>query len=128
MKRILSLTTLSAKLIMLLCVSFMGVFGFIQESFAQEVSPCHQEVVEEDTKGDECDMCEIALDTWEEDALEVVEIQVEDVLEVVFILPHVHDDFVVTTPLEGLYHAYYPPPEVLLKAVTPNTKTIVLLS
>ena len=107
----------------------MGLFGVIQDSFAADIPPCHQEVVQEDEAKEPCEMCEMALEAWEENAVATSDIQTVKVTELTFVTDNVLENFVLELkPLEGVYQAYYPPPQVLLKAVTPNTKTIVLLS
>jgi|GEM_PF-5917594 len=129
MKTSLALTALSTKLTMLLCVSCMGLFGLIQDSFAEELPPCHQEMVQEDKAQEPCEMCETALEAWEENAVATSEITFTTVTEFSYAIDSIVESFVFELkPLEGFYQAYYPPPQVLLKAVTPNTKTIVLLS
>lgn len=128
MKITLALTTLSTKLFMLLCLSFMGVFGLIQDSYAKALSPCHQEVVQTGKAQEPCDMCETALKTWEEKAVTTAEVKSANTTELTFALASLTENFALELkPLEGIYQAYYPPPQVLLKAVTPNTKTVVLL-
>jgi len=129
MKTSLALTVLSTKLTMLLCVSCMGLFGIIQDSFASELAPCHQEVVQEDKTEAPCDMCETALEAWEEEAVATAEVELTKITDFDFTVDSVIESFTFELkPLEGIYQAYYPPPQVLLKAVTPNTKTVVLLS
>jgi len=129
MKTTLALTALSSKLTMLLCVSCMGLFGVVQDSFAADMPPCHQEVVQEDEAKEPCEMCEMALEAWEENAVANSDVQIVKVTELSFVTDIITENFVLELkPLEGIYQAYYPPPQVLLKAVTPNTKTIVLLS
>ena len=129
MKTTFALTALSTKLAMLLCVSCMGFFGMMQESMAAQPSPCHQEIVQEDEAKEPCEMCETALEAWEENAVASSDVQIIKVTELTFTVDSITKEFVLELkPLEGIYQAYYPPPQVLLKAVTPNTKTIVLLS
>jgi len=129
MKTSLALTALSTKLVMLLCVSCMGLFGLIQDSFAEELPPCHQEMVQEDKAQEPCEMCETALTAWEENAVAASESTLSKVTEFTLGVDSIVEIFAFELkPLEGVYEAYYPPPQVLLKAVTPNTKTIVLLS
>ena len=55
-------------------------------------------------------------------------IETEDVVEIPSIDVIVENFTFELKPFEGVYQAYYPPPQALLKAVTPITKTIVLLS
>lgn len=129
MKTTLALTALSTKLTMLLCVSCMGLFGVVQDSFAADMPPCHQEMTQENEAKEPCEMCETALEAWEENAVANSDIQTVKVTELSFVTDIIAENFALELkPLEGVYQAYYPPPQVLLKAVTPNTKTIVLLS
>lgn len=129
MKTTLALTALSSKLTMLLCVSCMGLFGVIQDSFAADTPPCHQEIVQEDKTQSPCEMCEIALEAWEENAIATSEAVLIKTSELEFVVDTIVQNFEFKLkPFEGIYQAYYPPPQVLLKAVTPITKTIVLLS
>lgn len=124
-----AVTTLSAKLSLLLCASCMGVPGMVMVELDQEMPPCHQEVAQEDKATEPCEMCEMALEAWEENAVANSDIQTVKVTELIFVTDIIAENFVLELkPLEGAYLAYYPPPQVLLKAVTPNTKTIVLLS
>lgn len=129
MKTTLALTTLSAKLAMLLCVSCVGLFGLMQDSFAADMPPCHQEMVQEDEANEPCEMCETAMEAWEENAVAASETVLTKTSELEFAVGTILQNFEFELkPFEGVYQAYYPPPQVLLKAVTPNTKTIVLLS
>lgn len=130
MKTSLALTALSTKLVMLLCVSCMGFFGMMENVSAEIKSPCHQEVAQEKEKTKTaCEMCETALEAWEENAVATSESTLSKVTEFSFAVDTMAETFAFELkPLEGVYQAYYPPPQVLLKAVTPNTKTIVLLS
>ena len=126
----LALTTLSTKILMLLCVSGFGLFGTIQESKASYIeNPCHKEFAQKEEKKDLCDVCDIALDAWEEDGVDNSEVKLIEVSEFTLLSSDIVENFISKSkPLEGIYHTYYPPPQVLLKAVTPNTKTIVILS
>jgi len=129
MKKCLALATLSTKLSMLLCVSGMGLFGAIQESFAEKQSPCHQEVAQEGKTQAPCEMCKTALAAWEENAIEASAVELIKVPNFTFAIDILVESFIFElSPSVGVYKIYYPPPQVLLKAVTPNTKTIVLLS
>ena len=105
-------------------------FGAMEEIFANKDSnPCHQEIVQEDEAKDPCEMCETALEAWEENAVASSDVQIIKVTELTFTVDNITENFSLELkPLKGTYQAYYPPPQVLLKAVTPNTKTIVLLS
>ena len=127
--KFLALTTLSAKLTMLLCVSCVGFFGLMQDSFAEELPPCHQEMAQEDQTQTPCEMCETALEAWEENAVAVTETVITNQTESEVAIDVIVENFTFELkPFEGVYQAYYPPPQALLKAVTPITKTIVLLS
>ena len=128
MKTTLALTALSTKLTMLLCVSCMGFFGVIQESFAQEIPPCHQAVAQEDKAKEPCEMCETALEAWEKNAVTNIESLLIKVTDIQFTTENLIQSFdIELKPLAGVYEFYYPPPDVIYKAVTPKTKTIVLL-
>ena len=128
MKTTFALTALSTKLAMLLCVSCMGFMGMVQESMAAQPSPCHQEVAQEDEAKEPCEMCETALEAWEENAVTSVENVLVKVTDIQFATESLVQSFdVELKPLAGVYEAYYPPPDVVYKAVTPTTKTIVLL-
>lgn len=130
MKTTLALATLSSKFIMLLCMSCMSFFGMTQDSFAQQTNhPCHQEIAQESKKHPLCYMCETTLENGEEGALVISNEILTKVTE--FDLPAdtaIKRIVFKLKPLEGVYQAYYPPPIVLLKAVTPNTENIVSLS
>jgi len=104
----------------------MGLFGSMQKVSAEK-SPCHQAMAQEKNTQKSCNMCIIALEAWEENAISNSKNIVIKVPEFTFVIDSILENFVSTVnPLEGFYYTYYPPPEVILKAVTPNTKTIVL--
>lgn len=129
MKTSFVLTALSTKLAMLVCVSAMGLFGLVPESIAANPSPCHQEVTQIDETQAPCETCETALEAWEENAVATAEAKIAKVKDTGFAVDSVIERFVLELEsLAVLYQTYYPPPQVLLKSVTPNTKTIVLLS
>jgi len=129
MKPYIALTALSFKLFMLLCMSCMGLLSAFNDSFAERPSPCHEVIIDEEVAGDPCEMCVTALDVWEENAVITLDDSLivdsdEDLLEEV--VPFV---FVIDRrALFVLKQEYDPPREVLRKAVTPNTRTIVVLS
>lgn len=127
-KNVLTLSTLSLKVALLLCVSCMGFMGVVQDTFADEGRmPCHQEVVEDTSHPGECDMCEVALDVWTQDTVLSADVSFD--APVVVIDFFVWNEVVIdrSSVFEN-YQAYNPPPAVLVKSVTPLTKTIVLLS
>lgn len=129
MKTLIASTALSTKLALLLCAVCMGFLADIQESFAGTQMPCHQEMTTEKETQPPCDMCETSLETWEEKAVIHSDLQNNPVVEFDSVIPKRIEDFSFQLKrIDTLYEAYYPPPMVLLKAVTPNTKTIVLLS
>lgn len=99
----------------------------MQEVSAQELPPCHQAAAaEENTSG--CDMCQTALEAWEEKAVPVEEI-ITEIPEPQLFSTLSSPTFIFVSKLPtSLYLSYSPPPQAALKAVTPNTKTIVLLS
>lgn len=130
MKISLALTALSTKLALLLCVSGMGLFGVIEDAFASEMrSPCHQEMAQDEATQVPCETCETAMEAWEENAVATQETTLTKVEPPLLATERLVENFVfVLKPFEGMYQAYYPPPLVALKAVTPITKTIVLRS
>ncbi len=128
MKNFFSFSILSTKIGMLLCVSGLGIFGFIQASVAASPSPCHQEIenVAADPKPS-CDVCETALESLEQRVVFNTEITELEKTALVVFSDQILENFDRQKPLMGIYQAYYPPPQVGLKAVTPITKTIILL-
>ena len=129
MKKTLTLTALSTKIFMLLCMSGMGLFGIIQEALASGPAPCHQEAAVDENDLAPCEMCKTALEAWEENAVTSSEDIFSQITNFeVSIEPTLQDLFILAKPSAGIYTTYYPPPQALLKAVTPNTKTTVILS
>lgn len=126
--KFLATTTLSVKLSLLLCVIYMGGLNLTGEAFAQLPPPCHQEVAQTEDTEAQCDMCKTALEAWEENAVATSKITLAEVTERALGADSVVENFALELkPLEGVYQTYYPPPQVLWKSVTPNTKTIVLV-
>lgn len=129
MKKILTLTTLTTKLLMLLCVSGMGIFSVIDSVTASVNMPCHVQVESTNKKNIEpCQMCETALDSLDMDGVFALEVSDSNYLE-----NFLADDSAaepiktkINLSLDN-YQVYYPPPDVLVKSVTPITKTIVLI-
>lgn len=106
----------------------MGFFGLVQNPVVANPSPCHQNVSQEETT-EPCETCETALDAWEENVVAASEVELKNAPDGTFGVGSITKYFIFESkPLEDFYQAYYPPPRVLIKAVTPNTKTIVLLS
>jgi len=114
---------------MLVCVSSMGMGGMMTgEVSAEKPSPCHQEVSKKDMTSSPCETCKDALEVWEEEMVSASDTIQEKTVESILSVASVVEIFNFKLNLIGVYQTYYPPPQVLLKAVTPNTKTIVLLS
>lgn len=129
MKTALALTTLSVKLVMLLCVSGMGLFGIVPNVLAEALPPCHQKMAQTASTQGACETCQTALTAWDTKAVATSKVTLTEVTERALDVDSLVETFALNLqPLAGIYEAYYPPPQVLLKAVTPNTKTIVLLS
>ena len=128
MKTLFALATLSTKTIMLLCVSCMGLFGVVEDVFAASGSPCHQEIMQNESAGGPCEICQTALEAWDKNAIFVSDgtlVKISDFLPSGDLIAQ-NFEFSLK-PLSGVYERYYPPPEVIFKSVTPNTNTIVLI-
>jgi hypothetical protein len=125
----IALATLSLKLSLLFCVSGIGALSLVQTTLAAPLAPCHQEMVQENQTKAPCDVCDTAMTAWEQDAISTAEVLLAPPTgqEVTLVknLPSVTFEI---KSFVGIYTAYNPPPRVLLNAVTPITKTIVLLS
>lgn len=107
----------------------MGVFDLVQASATEKAPPCHQEVQASDVEEKPCDMCETATNTLDQNAIAVSEVTIKEITEISSDIIQKNPEFFINIPpLEGFYHSYSPPPQALLKAVTPNTKTVVILS
>lgn len=128
MKFTLALTTLSTKLILLLCVSCMGFLGTSKTAVAMPMLPCHQAMEKQSNRTEPCEMCGIVLANWSEQAVATMDIKSAPTKDLTAVITHFEpDSAMVLELLPRNYQAYYPPPQVLLKAVTPTTKTIVLI-
>ncbi len=128
--RFLSLSTLSIKLTMLLCISFMGFMSGMSTSMASmQKAPCAQQVSFNDIKkSTSCNICDMAISVWNKATIIPEMTGYFNNLEI-SIIPNENSEIIAlnTEPINRLYTVYYPPPQALWKAVTPNTKTIVLV-
>lgn len=127
--KLISLTTLTTKLTMLLCVSCMGFLSVVEEAFGTKNIPCHQmaEVTTEENTAP-CEMCVQALEAWEQEATSAETITIKDITDLGKIISDA-SNFALNFSSQILenYLAYYPPPQVLWKSAQPTTKTTVLL-
>ena len=129
MKTSIALTTLAAKFMTLLCVSGLSMMVMPEIISAAPMSPCHEMVQTSKESQEPCEMCETALTAWETNAVSTAEIELTQGTDFESAGEVMVQTFVFELkPFQGIYQAYYPPPQVLLKAVTPITKTIVLRS
>lgn len=132
MKKLLAISALSTKLLMLLCISFMGVVMSMPVSAQENIdSPCHvQNEIKADSKKitdtSPCSMCETALESLDVEG--VFSFQSLEDAEQKISLPLVAiPDLMIPLKIFLRYDTYYPPPIVVWKSVTPLTKTIVLV-
>ena len=108
MKKTLTLTALSTKIFMLLCMSGMGLFGIIQEALASGPAPCHQEAAVDENDLAPCEMCKTALEAWEENAVSTPEVELTSAPDFSFSADSITKEFVFELKsLEGVYQAYY---------------------
>ncbi len=125
MQKLLTISFLSTKLFALLCFSAMGLASL---EVVEAKSPCHGDivVVSEEENKDDCDACTIAVDAWDQELVDVSEIELLDiVISQTSVFTEIGDSVIL---IAGMYDVYYPPPRAIHKAAFyfPN-KSIVLL-
>jgi hypothetical protein len=127
MKKFLTLTALATKVTMLLCIGGMGVFSTINNAQAAAKSPCHQQVEAPESKNSApCKMCETALDSLDNDGVFVAENSDQNNQPVLQkpVITNIFEEKTLEVVIN--YQTYNPPPDALIKSVTPITKTIIL--
>lgn len=107
----------------------MGGVNLNQEVSAKEISPCHMamETQENTETKTPCSVCENTLHAWEKDTV----FSPEKAFEIKTKSPCINTDLNIFSwdfeVPEKYVFAYSPPPEALAKAITPITKTVVLI-